>query len=528
MFNEKFVWGCASSAYQIEGAWNEDGRGESIWDRFCHEGDHILNGDTGDAACDFYHRYKEDIALMKQMGIQAYRFSLSWSRILPEGVGNVNQKGIDFYNAVIDELLKNGIEPYITLYHWDYPQALQDRGGWRNEESIAWFAEYAGIVSAAFSDRVRNFITLNEPQCFTGLAHLHTEHAPGIVLPTKDLFQLIHNVLRAHGAAVIALRKNAKQPIRVGYAPTCGMVYPKTETPENIEACRRYLFSCPENMDNWTWNVPWFSDPVFLGKYPEDGLKKYAGYLPEITDADMELISQPLDFMGQNIYNGIMLEADENGDPVYVDRYPGFPTTGNNWPVTPECFRFGLKLLYERYNLPIYVTENGMCSKDVISCDGRVHDPQRIDFLNRYILAMKRAMDEGADIRGYFQWTLTDNFEWNCGYRDRFGLIYVDFRTQRRYRKDSSYWYAEVIRTNGANLKPEKDIQFLDHADGSGEVWKVEEHLTVRVHSEHILRVVEGFGTIHGICVRPGDCLRLGADFGSVDVDGRMTLEILK
>lgn len=454
MFQKDFVWGCASSAYQIEGAWNEDGRGPSIWDTFCHEGGHILNNFTGDVACDFYHRYKEDIAIMKDMGVQAYRFSLSWSRILPNGVGEVNEKGVEFYNNVIDELLRNGIEPYITMYHWDFPQALQDRGGWVNEESMKWFAEYARVVSERFSDRVRYFITFNEPQCFTGIAHLHTDHAPGILLETKDLFQMIHNVLRAHGSAVIALREHAKQPIQVGYAPTCGMVYPKTPTPENIEACRRYLFTCPTDMSNWTWNVPWFSDPVFLGKYPEDGLKKYAEYLPEITEEDMKLISQPLDFMGENIYNGIMLEADENGDPVYVDRYPGFPETGNGWPVTPECLHYGLKLLYDRYQTPIYLTENGMCNKDVVSSDGKVHDPQRIDFLNRYILAMKAAIDEGADVRGYFQWTLTDNFEWNFGFRDRFGLVYVDFCTQERIRKDSSYWYAELIKTNGGNLVP--------------------------------------------------------------------------
>lgn len=528
MFDQNFVWGCASSAYQIEGAWNVDGKGESIWDRFCHESDQILNGDSGDAACDFYHRYQEDIALMKQMGIQAYRFSLSWSRILPDGVGRINEKGIAFYNAVIDELLRNGIEPYITLYHWDYPQALQDRGGWLNPESIQWFAEYAGVVSAAFSDRVKYFITLNEPQCFTGLAHLHTINAPGIRLSHNDLFLLVHNVLRAHGAGVIALRKNAKQPILVGYAPTCGMVYPKTETPENIEACRRYLFTCPDNMDNWTWNVPWFSDPVFLGRYPEDGLKKYAQYLPEITEEDMQLISQPLDFMGENIYNGIMLEADENGDPVYVDRYEGFPTTGNHWPVTPECFRFGLRFLYERYKTPIFVTENGCCCKDVISCDGKVHDPQRIDFLNRYIRAMKQAIEEGADIRGYFQWSLTDNFEWNSGYRDRFGLIYVDYPTQRRYRKDSSYWYQELIRTNGANLSQDKKLEFIDDPRSDGIEWRIEEAMSFTVGQEHVLRVKDGYGTIYGVSVKPGDCLRLQADFGRVSVDGNMTLIVLQ
>ena len=542
MFDKNFVWGCASSAYQIEGGWNEGGRGLSVWDTFCHTPGKIYENQTGDVACDFFHRYEEDIAIMHELGIQAYRFSLSWPRILPEGTGKINEEGIAFYNRVIDCLLKYGIEPYITLYHWDYPQALQDRGGWVNPESVNWFAEYAAVVSNAFSDRVTKFITLNEPQCFTGLAHLHEEHAPGIKLPTKDLFQMVHNVLKAHGAAVIALRGHAKQPIEVGYAPTCGMVYPKTETPEDIEACRKYLFTCPENMDNWTWNVPWFSDPVFLGKYPEDGLKKYAEFLPEITDEDMALISQPLDFMGENIYNGIMLEADENGNPKYVDRDPGFPITGNDWPVTPECFRWGLKFLYERYKTPIYVTENGMCNRDVLSSDGKVHDPQRIDFLNRYILAMKKTMDEGADIRGYFQWTLTDNFEWSCGYRDKFGLVYVDFATQRRYLKDSAFWYAKVIATQGESLQPEKTVRFLKDAgdcymdEKTGqripkEGWKsggkFEDGLiTVIVKKPWLMKVERGYGRIDSISVRPGDILLLPAGFGSLTLSGQMTVSV--
>lgn len=542
MFDKKFVWGCASSAYQIEGGWNEGGRGLSVWDTFCHTPGKIYENQTGDVACDFFHRYEEDIAIMHGLGIQAYRFSLSWPRILPEGTGKVNEEGIAFYNRVIDCLLQHGIEPYITLYHWDYPQALQDRGGWVNPESVNWFAEYAAVVSNAFSDRVNKFITLNEPQCFTGLAHLHEEHAPGIKLPTKDLFQMVHNVLKAHGAAVIALRGHAKQPIEVGYAPTCGMVYPKTETPEDIEACRRYLFTCPENMDNWTWNVPWFSDPVFLGKYPEDGLKKYAEFLPEITDEDMALISQPLDFMGENIYNGIMLEADENGNPRYVDRDPGFPITGNDWPVTPECFRWGLKFLYERYKTPIYVTENGMCNRDVLSSDGKVHDPQRIDFLNRYILAMKKTMDEGADIRGYFQWTLTDNFEWSCGYRDKFGLVYVDFATQRRYLKDSAFWYAKVIATQGECLQPEKTVRFLKDAgdcymdEKTGqripkEGWKsggkFEDGLiTVIVKKPWLMKVERGYGRIDSISVRPGDILLLPVGYGSLTLSGQMTVSV--
>lgn len=545
MFDKNFVWGCASSAYQIEGGWNEGGRGLSIWDTFCHTPDKIYENQTGDIACDFYHRYEEDIAIMHELGIRAYRFSLSWPRILPEGTGKVNPEGIAFYNRVIDTLLKYGIEPYITLYHWDYPQALQDRGGWVNPESVSWFAEYAAVVSDAFSDRVTKFITLNEPQCFTGISHLHGEHAPGNKLPQKDLFQMVHNVLKAHGAAVIALRGHAKRPIEVGYAPTCGMVYPRTEAPENIEACRKYLFTCPENMDNWTWNVPWFSDPVFLGKYPEDGLKKYAEYLPEITDEDMALISQPLDFMGENIYNGIMLEADENGEPRYVDRDPGFPITGNDWPVTPECFRWGLKFLYERYQTPIYVTENGMCNRDVLSSDGKVHDPQRIDFLNRYILAMKKTMDEGADIRGYFQWTLTDNYEWSCGYRDKFGLVYVDFATQRRYLKDSAFWYAKVIATQGGCLMVEKIPLFLREAEDayivsegprageriSKEGWRsagrFEDGLiTVVVKNSWLMKVERGYGRVDNISIRPGDILLLPENYGNVTLSGETVISV--
>ncbi len=470
MFRKDFVWGCASSAFQIEGAAHEGGKGDSIWDRFAAGEGNILNGDKPEPACDFYHRYPTDIALMKQVGIQAYRLSLSWPRILPDGIGRVNEEGLRFYDQVIDELLRNGIEPYITLYHWDYPQALQEMGGWLNEKSGDWFAEYAAVVSEHFSDRVRYFITFNEPQCFVGLSAIHQVHAPGIRLEQADIFRMIHHVLKAHGKAVIALRQHAKRAIQVGYAPTCGMAYPNTDSPADIKAARKALFTCPEEMDNWTWNVPWFSDPVFLGKYPEDGLRKYAQYLPVITDEDMELISQPLDFMGQNIYNGYAIAAGENGEPVYVERDAGHPQTGNMWPVTPKCFRWGLRFLYERYKLPIYVTENGICCKDVLQCDGRIHDSERIDFLNRYLYAMKQAMEDGADIRGYFEWTFTDNFEWNYGYRDRFGLVYVDFKTQRRYLKDSAYWYRDVIRSNGGSIRQPKEILFF-HPEYKQMVW---------------------------------------------------------
>lgn len=461
VFKDDFVWGFASSSFQIEGALTEGGRGRSIWDTFVETSDKMWEKCKAEPSCDFYHKYKEDIALMKEMGVKAYRFSLSWPRILPEGTGKVNEEGIRFYNNVIDELLKNGIEPYITMYHWDLPEALQEKGGWVNPEIINWFSEYAGVVARAFSDRVSNFITLNEPQCFSGVSFLHGIHAPGISLEIKDQFLQVHNMLRAHGAAVRALRANASRKINVGYAPTCGMPYPFTETPEDIEAARQVLFRCQEDMSNWTWQVSWFSDPVFLGHYPEDGLKMYAEYLPEITDEDMKLISEPLDFMGENIYNGYAIKMGEDGKPEYVERDPGYAVTGNDWPMTPECFRWGLKFLYERYKTPIFVTENGTCCRDWVSLDGRVHDPMRIDFLNRYIVAMRTAISEGTDIRGYFAWTLTDNIEWNYGYRDRFGLVYVDFNTGRRIRKDSSYFYEEVIKSNGMNLDSNRELLFF-------------------------------------------------------------------
>lgn len=460
-FDEGFVWGVASSSFQTEGALNEGGRGKSIWDLFSEEPGKIWNNCKPEPACDFYHRFREDIALMKEMGIMAYRFSISWPRILPKGTGRVNEEGIAFYNAVIDELLKNNIEPYITMYHWDFPQALQERGGWVNPDSAEWFGEYAKVLSENFSDRVKYFITLNEPQCFSGISFLHGEHAPGKKLEYKEQFLQVHNMLKAHGTAVRMLRKYAKKEIKVGYAPTCGMPYPATNSPEDIEAARQVMFSCPSDLSNWTWTVSWFSDPVFLGKYPEEGLELYKDYLPTITKEDMELISEPLDFMGENIYNGYGIYMGEDGKPKYAKRENGYALTGNDWPVTPKCFYWGLKFLYERYKTPIFVTENGTCTRDWVSRDGRVHDPLRIDFLERYICAMKEAIDEGVDIRGYFEWTFTDNFEWNLGYRDRFGLVFVDFETQRRIRKDSSYFYENVIKTNGEAIMEKNELMFF-------------------------------------------------------------------
>lgn len=464
MFREDFAWGVASSAYQIEGRDKEDGCGKCVWDTFTEEG-RIFENQNAYVSCDSIHRYKEDFALMRLLGIKAYRFSLNWARILPEGTGKVNGKAIELYRDMILEMKKNGITPYITLYHWELPQALQDQGGWLNEKVIDWFGEYAKVVAENFSDLCEYYFTLNEPQCFVGLGHLSGVHAPGKKMEIKETFQIAHNVLRAHGKAVINLRKYAVQPIKIGYAPTCGVAYPASDKPEDIEAAKKVYFGFYNPIDNWTWNVAWFSDPVFLGKYPEEGLKKYQEYLPEITQADMELIHQPIDFMGQNIYNGYQVRAGADGEPEFIKRAPGFPKTAANWPVTPEGFYWGVKFLYERYGLPIYITENGMSCHDNVSADGRVHDSNRIQFLDEYLSALQKANDEGVDVRGYFLWTFLDNFEWDKGYNERFGIVYVDFTTQKRIVKDSAYWYQKVIESGGRELgmnKQDTPILFLN------------------------------------------------------------------
>ena len=451
-FPKNFLWGTAASAYQIEGRDTNDGKGDHIWNIYEREPGHIYENQTGDIACDHIHRFKEDVAIMKKMGLKAYRFSMDWSRLLPEGTGRVNETGVKFYSDLIDELLANGVEPFITMYHWELPYELYKKGGWLNRGIAEWFGEYAKLIAERFSDRVKYFFTLNEPQCFVGLGYLRGEHAPGVKAPLRDTFEMAHNALRAHGRAVQMLRAYAKQPIEVGFAPTCGMCYPETEKPEDIEAARQMMFSMSlQPSDNWTWNVAWWSDPVLLGHYPEEGLRLYEPYLPKITDADMKLISEPLDIYGQNIYNGRCFRMGPDGKPQEVTRPLGAPKTAVGWPVTPECIYWGLKYLDERYHMPMYLTENGMSCHDCISLDGKVHDPNRIDFLARYLKQVKRAASE-IDLRGYFEWTLLDNFEWNKGYAERFGLVYVDFETQKRIWKDSAYWYADVVKENGANL----------------------------------------------------------------------------
>ena len=446
MFKKDFAWGVAAAAFQIEGATKEDGRTESVWDMFCKKDGAIERGENADTACDFYHKYKEDIALMKSMGVKAFRTSLSWNRILPDGTGKVNKKGIDFYNRVIDELLNNGIEPYITLFHWDLPMALYEKGGFMNREFADRFAEYAAVIAQNFSDRVKYFITFNEPQCILG-CYRGSGQAPGLNMSDAETVPMAHNILLAHGKAVKALRKNAVQDIKIGFANQGSFFIPEKPTKKNIEAAKKKTLSF-DFFNYWHSSVTWFSDPIYLGKYPEPLLNKLKKYLPDSWEEDMKTICQPLDFYGQNFYNAALV--DESGEYAKVKLGAEYNSLG--WNVCPKGIRYAVEWLYERYKKPIYITENGMCCHDWVSLDGKVHDPQRIDYMQRHLIELDKATKNGVDMGGYFAWSLMDNMEWTLGYRPRFGLIYVDYESQKRTFKDSAYWYKTVIESNGESI----------------------------------------------------------------------------
>ncbi len=452
MFPEKFMWGTCASAWQMEGRETDDGCGVMIWDTFAEEGK-VYEGHKPGQACDHMHLYPQDFALMKNLGIKYYRVSLNWARILPNGIGQVNPKGIELYRNMFQCLKDNGITLYLTMFHWEYPQALYDLGGWANPKSVEWFAEYARVLVENFGDLCENYITYNEPQCFVGLGHYRGEHAPGLTLSPKEVLQITHNVLMAHGAAVKTIRQYAKGPVNIGIAPTCGVAIPATDDPEDIEAARERYFDTPP-MDNFTWNVAWYMDAILLGKYPEHIAKRFEemGIMPNIQPGDMELISQPLDFMGQNVYNGYYIKRGADGKPEGVPYPNGLPKTAIQWPVTPECIYWSVKFLYERYHTPIILTENGESYLDLVSADGKVHDAGRIEFLERYLHQVEKAIDEGIDIRGYFVWTFLDNFEWALGYSERFGIIYVDYETKQRIVKDSALWYKKICESNGKAL----------------------------------------------------------------------------
>jgi beta-glucosidase len=448
-FCKNFAWGVASASYQVEGALDEDGRGQSVWDMMSRRPGAIWNGQKAEPACDHYHRWREDVALMRSLGVRAYRFSVAWPRVIPDGTGKVNAKGLAFYDRLVDALLKAGIEPFVTLFHWDHPLALYRRGGWLNRDSASWFADYAAVVTRKVSDRVRFWMTLNEPVCFTALGLKDGLHAPGDKLLRSEINQAAHHALLGHGMAVLAIRANAKRKPSVGYAPTGDVRIPVTNSPRDIEAARRAMF---EFTAPTLGNLAWWNDPIFFGRYPEDGLRISGADAPRVASGDMKIIRQPLDFFGVNIYQGKYCRAGKDGKPEDVPTPVGFPITAIQWPVTPEALYWGPRFLYERYGKPIYITENGMTNRDVISLDGKVHDPQRIDFLHRYLRELRRAAADGVDVRGYFLWTVMDNFEWGEGYKERFGIVYVDYPSQRRIPKDSAYWYRDIIASNGATL----------------------------------------------------------------------------
>lgn len=449
-FQNDFLWGTATAAYQIEGAAYEDGKGLSIWDVYCKEEGKSYRGQSGDIACDHYHRYEEDVELMAQMGAKAYRFSLSWSRILPDGTGRVNQAGVDFYNKLIDCLLAKNIFPMITLFHWDLPYELEKRGSWLNPDSVQWFNEYTETVIRAFGDRVKYFITFNEPQVFLGSGYRTGIDAPGKKFSDRDLVKMAHNIMLAHGVAVQTFRKLAPY-CKVGYAPTSSPAIPYVNTSEDIKAAKQVYFDI--DPDNWTFNVSWWSDPVMLGRYPEETeiFKRFEKYLPENWKDDLKIISEPVDFYGQNMYNGNYWHM-ENGKPEWIAQSVNSGKTTRGWYVMPEVLYWGPKFLYERYHKPILITENGMACHDVVSLDGKVHDPNRIDYLHRYLRCLRQAGDDGVEVMGYMLWTFMDNFEWVWGYEQRFGIVYVDFEHQQRIPKDSYYWYRDVIAQNGENL----------------------------------------------------------------------------
>jgi beta-glucosidase len=443
------VWGAATAAYQIEGAWKEDGRGRSVWDDFCATPGKVQEGHSGKTACDHYHRHREDVRLMKDLGLHAYRFSLSWTRLFPSGRGKLHPKGLAFYDRLVDDLLAADVRPFCTLFHWDYPTALFGQGGWLHADSPSWFADYASAVAGALGDRVRDWMTFNEPQCFIGLGHGDGMHAPGLKLPVRELLKAARHVQLAHGLAVSALRSGCAKPGRIGWAPVGVVHYPLTSKPADVKAARRAHDAC--HRDHLFNNTLW-SDPVILGRVAPEARRAYGKLLPKYSEADLRIMAQPLEFYGLNIYQGTPVKADARGRAVPVPFPPGNPRTSFQWNVTPPALRWGPRFIHERYGLPVFITENGLSNPDWVAQDGKVHDPQRIDFTARYLRALRQAVDDGVPVRGYFHWSLMDNFEWAEGYKQRFGLIHVDYETFQRTPKDSYHWYRRVIRSRGTAL----------------------------------------------------------------------------
>ncbi len=434
-FPHNFLWGAATASYQIEGAWNEDGKGESVWDRFSHTPGKIANADTGDVACDHYHRWREDIALMRQLGLKAYRFSVSWPRILPAGVGRVNEAGLDFYDRLVDALCAANIEPFITLHHWDFPQILYEQGGWTNRDNLHHFADYAAIVTKRLGDRISRWATINEPGVIAWDGYIGGEHAPGEQDPLKGR-QVAHNLMVAHGLAAQAIR-GVDSNLQVGIVLNQWMADAADDQPQSIKNAGQA----------WDSSETTFLHPILKGYY-HPAQVEWTGGLPEIQPGDMALISQKMDFLGINFYSRNLYNAKG-----HVDEVPGAEYTAIGWEVCAPALRRLLNKLNRDYSLPpVYITENGAAFQDVVAADGSIHDSRRLDYLRQHFIQTRLAMQDGVDVRGYFVWSLLDNFEWAEGYNKRFGIIRVDFDTQQRIFKDSGAWVAGVIRDNAVTI----------------------------------------------------------------------------
>ncbi len=438
-FPRDFVWGAATASYQIEGATNEDGRGESVWDRFCATPGKVRNGETGAVACDFYHRYRDDIALMRELGLDAFRFSVAWPRIVPEGRGKPNEKGLAFYDRLVDELLGNGITPFVTLFHWDTPQPLEDAGGWPVRHTVDAFCEYVETVVDRLGDRVLHWITHNEPWVVSWVGHGWGHHAPGRT-SDADALAAAHHLLLSHGRAVEIVRRRASRA-EVGITLNLDHVYPASDDPSDVAAA-----AWVDGLHN-----RWFLDPIFRGAYPADMLAAFQETMPEVHDGDLETIAAPIDFLGVNNYTSPLVAADSNGGRSQIVRRPDVDRTDMGWEIVPEGLQDLLCRLTRDYDPPaLYVTENGAAFPDVRGHDGRIGDPERRAYLESYIEAAGRAIALGAPLRGYFTWSLLDNFEWAWGYWKRFGLVYVDYATLERIPKGSFYWYRDYIAAQRA------------------------------------------------------------------------------
>ncbi len=441
-FPPGFLWGAATAAHQIEGSPLADGAGPSIWTRFAHTPGMTLNGDTGDVACDHYRRWKEDVKLMRDLGLQAYRFSVSWSRILPEGTGRVNQAGIDFYSRLVDELLANGIEPLLTLYHWDLPAALDDKGGWLNRDCADWFAEYGSVLYSALDGRVKKWVTLNEPWVITDGGYLHGALAPG----HRSKYEApiaTHNLMRAHGAAVQAYRAEGKHEI--GLVVNIEPKYPASGSAADQAATQRAHAYMNEQ----------YLHPALLGRYPSELKEIFGDAWPDFDPEDFKLIVQPLDFVGINYYTRSVTEANDSY-PLKAGavRQPLATYSETGWEVFPEGLTDLLMWFKRTYgDTPVYITENGAAFFDPpVAENNHICDPLRINYLHKHLRAIHDAISAGVDIRGYMAWSLLDNLEWSLGYSKRFGIVHVNYGTQERTPKDSAHWYSEVIATHGRKL----------------------------------------------------------------------------